>query len=934
MSSDRIDTPDAPPSDPKESPEPVISKTSLNANAEEFRPGIIKQKLQLRPNAPEFIPERARIHTKSDENLCGEVAEVVKLAGISGIIVRDIPVAYYRLYSKILDMTSTSSSDLSVLLKEIIQVSVFDPSQIAASMQDALVQAGFSAASSPRNSVAMGCENFFERAVFEEPTAIVRSDEMCPLGADENRVAVSASFAHFVNELRTFKDSIVEVACKNAAGVLLSAFPTEWDKSFIAKGLVGMPDLSTLTSRFHVVNLVSFLHSIPSLELVAASPSKEDFVIRLRSPLNTSKSVVVLDDELFGADRSDSPVTVGFATEVSALKGIKQHVSPVLASQLLGQVERQVLELGTHLASKGRQSSASDLVLIRLQLQQLQSLKSSLQAVITPLPPPSSVVQPSVPGGEQPSAYASLLSQAAQFAMSAISASKKQHASSFSNVSTAVSSRKASPTIARELTKEDLASYIVRLVEKKSILGRDPGVIGMAVSSVKEEWACMFPALDPLDTYLTQHGFNEVKSLLLSCEKNLVVFYASLPLPQLRVAERKTFEASNQLHVTVVSRDGKFGTPLISPSSACSTERVEKFTPPAVELQRKLTELLLRNVRRLQIEAIRTRARAGDAAFAALAGVLDVVEKQKSAARLLESKRPPPIDTGSSSCLISSMVKQFVSVCSDILISKSAIVAVNVADIPSLWQKEFRTEFPTDQTQIESVPGVRVLGTKCTLTALANPGAIVASVFSLNDPAVWTSSNSNLVEAVKRVLKPPPTPETKTAVVTHAQLSELSSMLFKSIMAGGPKTAKDCAGALKLLASKDPKSIHEIVSSHITNLQQNASSEEAANSFVSNLMEKGKQLKKREKKEGGLEKLMAQLKQQVSGAAPPPGLKNQIQSENANAKSPFPESVSCAYSPEELVEIRSKMESLGQLEQAPEGIKNLRISTSANRRKQ
>ena len=900
MSSDRIDTPDALPSDLKESPDPVIKKTALNVHAEEFRPTVIKQKLQLRPNAPEFIPERIRTQVKPEDSLYVEITDLIQSEGVPGMRIRDIPLSYFTKYAKFLDLTNASSSDLSVFLKEMGNISVLEAPRVIDSMRSALVDAGFLDASSPSNKLAMGCENFFERSQYKGVTLEQGWEDLCPLGADAEKVAVDATVSQFVNELRTFKDSIVEVACRNATGVLLSSFPAEWEKSFIAKGLLGMPGFTELTTRFHVVNLVDFLQSIPSLELVPARES--DVLIRPRAPLTASKSVVVLDNELFGgeADRTDSPVTVGIAT--GSFKGIKQHISPVLASQLLGQVEKQVLELGSHLASKGLQTSSSDLVSIRLQLQQLQSLKISLQTVLST--PQAPKVNPSG-AAQQPSAYAALLSQAAQFAMSAISGNAKQKTSlSSSHVSTAVSSRKPSPTSSPPvaLSKEDLRELVSRLVETKSLIGTS-NLCGIAVSSIKEEWPRMFPALEPLETYLSQQGLKDLKSLLL-CEKSLVVFYATLPSPQLRVALRKHFEKSSQRHVTVMS-------PLISPSSTCSytSERENAMSdePCTLDMQRMLTELLLKNIRTLQIAAVRARARSGDASFIALAAVLDVVEKQKSS-RLLDSKRPPPIDTGSSS-LISSMVKQFVSVSSDILISKAAIAALNVADVPGLWLKEFKTEFPISIDQIASVPGIKIMGTKCTLTALANPGAIVASVFALNDPAVWTSSNTNLVEAVKRVLKKPET------TVSHAQLSELSSVLFKSIMAGGPKSAKDCAGALKLLASKDPKAIHEIVASHIVSLQgTSAPSEEAANAFVSTLVEKGKQVKKREKKEGGgLEKLMAQLKQQVH--APPPGLNESF----------FPREL-WEYSAEKLAEIRSKMDSLGQLDKAPEGLKSIRIS--------
>ena len=553
-----------------------------------------------------------------------------------------------------------------------------------------------------------------------------------------------------------------------------------------------------------------------------------------------------------------------------------------------------MLEVGSHLAKNGLKTSAQDLVTIRLQLQQLQALKASLQAVLAPPPPPPT---PS-PSDSQSSAYAALLSQAAQFAMSAISATKRPPTS---GVSTAVSSKQSSPlpsppsaTAQQELSREEFKNLLVRVVEKGSL---QQGELGMAASSLSPEWRRMFPSIPPLEHFMERFGTKSLKQLLLAdYGGRIVAFYATLPSPQLRVATAQSyarFGASG--HLTTLAG----GSPLISPTSTCSFTSdvvpVAELPPPSLE--RAVTELVLNAIKQNQTRAIREKAKAGNAQFGRLAAVLDAVEDSlKRPARKLESKRPPPIETGATGT-IAPLAKQFAAIAASVLVDAPFVA---ISDLVSSWTS---TGAGSLEEALKNTAAVRVAGDKCTLTALTSPGALVNSVFALSDATVWTDANEALVAAVRKavVAKPP--------AVTPAQLNELSATLFKSIMAGGAKSAKECASALKTLAAKDPKSIHQIVSSHISQLneaKQRGGVEDAARAFVESLMEKGR---------------TASLA--VTSEAAPPGLKPVpfVAPDLVQAVMPAQR---VEYTREALMAIRADMEASGRLNMRPKGLKPLK----------
>lgn len=371
--------------------------------------------------------------------------------------------------------------------------------------------------------------------------------------------------------------------------------------------------------------------------------------------------------------------------------------------------------------------------------------------------------------------------------------------------------------------------------------------------------------------------------------------------------------------------------------------------PTRVQLQHALIELLLKKVKEQVIDSIKKKAQT-DAQLRVLEDLLTVVSEseRRNGGRLLDSKRPPPIDTGSSSSSsnVSALIKQFTTTASEIFMNKSLMFScgVSLKDLASIWRTQEGSETVSVEELAQKMPGIRLQGERVSLTALTTPGALVSSVFSLNDPAVWNGSNSKLVEAVERVLSvragapaPPaaPTATAPSSKVTHAQLTELSSILFKTIMAGGPGTAKECASALKVLAAKDPKSIHEIVSKHISSLSSKsrtlpvtgpgAAEGEAAMDFISSLMSRGKQLHDDQTQE--------RLKKASANQEYIEKLRAHLNSEPLVAPEDVFKAITQSYSREELLEIRQRLEARGDLQNPPEGLKaSLKVTRQTSKK--
>lgn len=599
---------------------------------------------------------------------------------------------------------------------------------------------------------------------------------------------------------------------------------------------------------------------VPTLASTVSVPRDSETVAKVEIPDLVKSKSITLHDELFGdASPVDSAGKLHVLPPATVLTTLKQHISPVLVSQLLVQADKQVLELGNFLATRGLQTGAQDLILIRLQLQQLQSLKTSLQAVLHPVPTiggqkivPKVLTQ--LPGVAGNSHYTALVAQAAQYAMSK------------SAVSTAATSRKASPQMSPssqkpsttaistsacgQLTLEDLQTLVYRVIEKACFEQQAAGIsscceIGLPASSLRDEWVKCYPSLSPLSFYMDMFNLGNLKQLLFS-EKALTLFYSSLPSPQLRVSTKSHFfKFFNFNHPTakLINLLRGESSPLISPTSTCSftSDVVESCALPKLagtskpELQRMLVEVMLNVVEKRQVEFLKSSK-------SVLGEILDLVdsERKKSRRRLLDSKRPPPIDTGGAACkpANAALVQQFHTEATSALQPNCAVA---IPDLEAAWSTSEFSHIDFPRSYLRDAPGISLLAdAKCVLTGMSTTASLAHGLFSLGDPAIW--SNPHVLSLAEKFLKPAsskPTPR------NMKDLTELSSILFKSIMAGGATTASECASALKVLAAKDPGAIHQIVSQHISKLKkapaETSCQEEAANAFITNLMNRGKQ---------------------------------------------------------------------------------------------
>ena len=552
------------------------------------------------------------------------------------------------------------------------------------------------------------------------------------------------------------------------------------------------------------------IESAPKLRVDAPEFVPEEFV-----PLSKSKSIT-LHEQLFGDMDEPAPV-------VPVPFSVPQHISPVLVQQLLVQADKQVLELGSFLATKGTVTSAQDLILIRLQLQQLQCLKTSLNAVLNPLPTIGN--QPIVPRVVAPSSgYASLLAQAATYVKKSNALKLPVSSRTVTASSTAVTTAAPSPR-SGQLTVSDLGTLVYRVIEKLCVpTSEGPCLFGVPTSALKDEWIKCYPSLSPLAFYMDMFRVTQVKDLL-SPNKNLVLFYASLPSVHMRVATRPFFDRSFDPKHPSAKLVNFITSPLISPTSTCSYTSVDHEMPVGVAPEqpgRQLTELILKIVRSDQLEFLRSKN------CSILVELLESIDLRGK--RLLDSKRPPPIDTSRDRVVSSGedtakLFAQFRLLAARQLKKSSA---VDLSKLEALWKSEIKTPFPES---LANIPGITLLenGTQCVLTAMTILPNSVDGLFLLSDSAVW-KNNDRLLQLMKNFVNNVPPP-----------ISQLSSLLFKSITSGG--SATECAAALKVLAAKNPSAIHEIVASHLAQLKNGPSAAAAASAFVTTLIQRGKELK-------------------------------------------------------------------------------------------
>lgn len=833
----------SPNSERRIAPVPFPNK-ALNVNASVFEP-IIRGRSQLRASAAEFVPSSG-MTTSAESSISAEIISIVENAGCLGVNMIDLLSMYQSSRGKPLDISSSGSSDISMLIRSISELRIKNSRAVPDSIREAMLAAGFRDPQSGDDpEETMGCRDnghVRSRNVVTPPIPSL-------LGADYDKVIVHVRFEKYVDELRTFRESIVEVISSfmtsttdPATGLSLSLFPSEWDKFFISKGLPGMPGFKALRERFSVVKLMTFFQSIPGLDIIGAHPEVRVKVL----PTQPTRSLV-LSNELPSRPSLD----------------IQQHISPPLVSQLVTQVDRQVLELGSFLATKGPQMSSQDLVLIRLQLQQLHCLKTSLQAVLRPLPI-TQVVRD----------HELVLPPATKTAV-------------VSGPSTAATSRKASPQMSpsHKLTQADFVNMIYRVIEKacsdqQSALFADPNPcnIGIPVNRIKDDWSRRYPSLHDFNHYATTFQVLKLKDFLLQTNlfgDSLVLFFATLPSPQLRVSTRahyiKFFKpdhpSANLISLVSRDKDDSSSVPLISPSSTCSytsdqvgndiddSQRIAVSS--SLDTNRMITELVLKKVRQEQVAIIERKAMV-DKRYKFLVEIFKLVEATKGVTRPLDSRRPPPIDTGSGTGGKSNssfpLMKNFIDFVTLLIISEhlfggpSDVVGLPVAAWAATWKSEYPNTPVVDPKVLSHVPGIRISAgsdgiRKCTVAALSTPSAAIASLFNVADKSIWNGENKRLIELVTDLVSSavPKNQVASTSSTTTNQLSELSSVIFKSIMSGGPVVARQCATALRILAAHDPKAIHEIVSNHVACLK-NTPSESAAEKLIKSLISRSNEL--------------------------------------------------------------------------------------------
>jgi hypothetical protein len=201
---------------------------------------------------------------------------VILSSSIGGIKISEIPKKYFQIFNKILNFETTSATNLSVFVRQLIRdgfVVEIPHIDDVATIADAMMMAGF-----------VGTPTTESPSVID--LGACPSDDV-PIGADGNVKVRSCQFDNYVNDLIEFKESIIDVVvnfcskCSDTGGITgmvgklpglaLSLFAAEWDRYHAVRNIV-MPELRSLRERFFAVKLMPFLQSIPELEVVGTHP--------------------------------------------------------------------------------------------------------------------------------------------------------------------------------------------------------------------------------------------------------------------------------------------------------------------------------------------------------------------------------------------------------------------------------------------------------------------------------------------------------------------------------------------------------------------------------------------------------------------------------------------------------------------------------------
>lgn len=350
-----------------------------NPNAKEFTPSAPK----LRLDAPVFVP-------LGQQHLADEVKQLIREAGIGGILISDIPKKYFEIHNKHL------KNDLTSFVRSLDGVSIIDHRNVISSQHEAMKQAGLNvvvedlpSSSSPvMLSVELSSESY-------------QHDEELTIGSDGDKFVRDSAFDSYVEELIGFKQSIINVVYNfgqknelrplscSGTGLALSLFAAEWDRYHSVRGIV-QQDLKSLRDKFGAVKLMPFLQSIPELDVVGTHPEVR---VRIRdgyclghsialSPRTISSRRTTPENSFLAS--SSQRTNISLNSELFGEQPVGQEMQTrIVLEQMLANTQSQILGI---LSSVPQDPLAAAAAIE--EMNQLQVLVNALKAALAVLPPP------------------------------------------------------------------------------------------------------------------------------------------------------------------------------------------------------------------------------------------------------------------------------------------------------------------------------------------------------------------------------------------------------------------------------------------------------------------------------------------------------------------------------------------------------------------